>query len=191
MALGRVGSKRIMDADDTTNKTARVATTYWTNSVKELLRSHPWNFAKTRVELGQLTATPDFEWDYQYQLPSDFVRMIKLNGLLAWEPQDFYEIEGQVLLTDQDAAKIQYIKEETDTTKFDALFVESLSVLLASKMAVVLAEHESLAAQLRQEYERVSLPRARRVDGNERGHRQTDISNSSLWVQSRRQSTNG
>jgi hypothetical protein len=191
IALGRLGAKRIMDVSDDTNKTARLANTFWDHTVREVLRSHPWNCAKTRVELGQLSTAPAFEWDYQYQLPSDFLRMVRLNGLLAWEPEDFYEIEGNVLLTDQDAAKVQYIKHEEDTTKYDSLLVKAIACKLAAEMCVSLSEHEGLSASLMQEFETVIMPRARRVDGNEKGHRQYDYSNSSLWVQSRRQSTNG
>lgn len=36
------------------------------------LEVHNWNFATKRVKLAQLTDTPEFEWDYAYQLPSDF-----------------------------------------------------------------------------------------------------------------------
>jgi hypothetical protein len=125
-------------------------------------------------------------------LPSDFIRMLRLNGRDIKDVTDPYEIEyskgagAQVLLTDATTAKIQYIAEITDTTQYDDLLIEALAVRLASKLATILRQDEAKASALLQEYMQVSLPRARKVDGNERQRSPYNPREQSLSINSRR-----
>ena len=47
-----------------------------------------------------------------------------------------YRIEGAELLTDEDSAKITYVRRVTDPTQFDSLFVEVIVFRLASAIAM-------------------------------------------------------
>lgn len=190
-ALGRVGQKAIMDLNDTTSPPARVCNNVFEQSVRELGRLAEWQCLTKRVELGQLSSDPDFGWDHQYQLPADYLRMIKLNGLNAWEAQDFYVIEGKRILCDEDEAKIVYVAYVEDSTQYDALFTSALAVLIASKIAVPLRQDEALADRLLSEFETKTLPSARRIDGNEAKKRQYNYFRESKWLKSRISSTNG
>lgn len=93
-ALRRIGAATISDITSTTEKGALVANEFYADTVKEVSRAHPWNCLKRRATLKAFGKEPAFEWGYRYALPSDFLRMEKLNGVNAWEPQDFFEIEG-------------------------------------------------------------------------------------------------
>ncbi len=81
--------------------------------------------------------TPDFGYDYQYKLPSDFLR---LKG--DYDNAD-YKIEGKYLLSDDDDVCIKYIKKVTDPTEFDPLYVELLVLSMAKKLIPALVGTKS------------------------------------------------
>lgn len=190
-AIGRIGAQRIMDIDDEDSKSARICKNAYEINLREVLRLAPWNFAKDRVQLAELSTAPVFGWAKQYQLPTDFIRLIQFNDLDAWqdEPSDFYEIEGRKLLTDEDTARIEYIKFVDDPNQYDALFTKALVVLLASEIAVPIRQDEELATRLLTEFTSLKLPAARKTDGNEKKRRRYDAARESDFVNSRYRGT--
>lgn len=193
LALARVGAQSIMDIDDADSKGARACKNAFEATVREVSRARPWNALKARAALAELSTAPAFGWAKQFQLPTDFIRLLKLNGVDVTndDPGDFFEIEGKQLLTDADTADIQYIAYKDDPNAYDPLMVDCVVVLLASKIAVPMRQDEAMAANLRQEYERVTLPRAGKTDGNERKGRRYDPCSESRFIAARRSSTNG
>lgn len=191
LALGRIGAKRIMDLDDESSAPARVCKNFMEATIREVGRSHTWGCLKKRESLGKLSADPPFGWKSQFQLPADFLRLVQLNGMEAWEVEDFYVIEGKRLLCDEEIAETVYVAYIEDSTQFDSLLSETIGILLASKIAVSIRQDEGLANTLRSEYERTALPNARRIDGGEKKRRQYDYAKESKWLRSRRYSTNG
>jgi hypothetical protein len=192
LALGRVGAAPIMSINDADSKGARVCLLNFEAAVREAARAGEWNCLKKRDTLGQLSAAPAFEWAYQYQLPADLISLVELNGVAYHgEPQDDWEIEGRVLLTDADIAQVRYIAYVEDCTQWDALFTNAVVVLLAAKIAVPMRQDEGMATALLTEYQRVALPQARQKDGNERRKRRHDPCEGSRFLASRYYSTNG
>lgn len=106
-----------------------------------LLRSHYWRFASARAALAQDTNDPDFEYDNQFKLPEDFLRLKSFYDDNAPSNKIRYPfvIEGQRLLTDESTCEIRYIAKITDATKFDPLFTEVLILLLSLKLLGPLA----------------------------------------------------
>lgn len=192
-ALGKIGAQRIMDLDDQDSKSARICKNAFEATIREVGRAADWNCLKDRDTIGRLTTVPKFGWDYQYQLPATFLRMLKLNGTAADnDPGDEFEVEGRKLLTDSEEANITFIAYKEDTNDYDALFTNAVVVLLASKIAVSLRQDGGEMAQaLLSEYQRVALPQARTKDGAERKRRRYDPASESRFVASRRFSTNG
>jgi hypothetical protein len=193
LALNHIGEPPIMDITDKNNSTARAANVIYDATFREVARDHEWNCLKTRVELAKLATSTDFGFlDNQFLLPSDFIRMLRLNGRDIKSTTDPYEIEysksagAQVLITDADTAKIQYIAEITDTTQYDDLLVEALATYLGSKLATQIRQDEAKGEALLQRYMRVTLPRARKVDGNERNRSPYDARELSRSINSRR-----
>lgn len=141
-ALSRLGEPRISDFGDNTPNAITIRLHYET--VRDsLLRAHPWNFATSRATLTQLSATPEFGWAYQYQLPSDWVRLSTLNGMEAKEAEALYTVEKGVLLTDVSTAKVTYVGEVEDPNQFDALFTEVLILKLAAAIALDVTHSQS------------------------------------------------
>lgn len=192
-ALNRIGEKAIMSIDDLTLVTARKAKLVMEQTIREVTAAHIWNGLKHRATLVRRVTAPAFGWDYAYALPTDYVRLAKLNGVAVTndDPGDYFEIEGNSLLTDEDEAKVQYVRFSLDPALYSALFTKALVTLWAAKLALTVRQDEPLAASLMQTYETVDLPRARMKDSGEGKRRRYDMASESRFVSSRRFSTNG
>ena len=186
LALNYIGEPPIMDLGDKDNMTARVINLLYKPTFRQVARDHEWNCLKRRVEAAKLAVNPVFGYEFQYQLPSDFIRMLRLNGRDIKDVTDAFEIEGLRLLTDADKAKIQYIADIDDTTQYDDLLIDAFAVLLAAKAATQIRQDEAKGDSLMQTYLKVALPRARKVDGNERNRSPYDAREQSRSIQSRR-----
>tara|TARA_R100001086_G_scaffold143059_1_gene75267 strand:+ start:62 stop:640 length:579 start_codon:yes stop_codon:yes gene_type:complete len=166
-ALRRLGDDPIVSLTDDTER-ARLCNAFYSEARDDVLRSHPWNFAITRQQLSQLSATPLYQYSYQYALPTDPFCL----RVLEMEYSDYvFKIEhlagtGRVLLTDEGTAKIIYIARITDTAQFDSLFIDTLT----AKMSVDLAYPITGSVQLQQSMQKLfesKLREARSVDGQE------------------------
>jgi hypothetical protein len=133
-----------------------------------LIRSHWWRFASARATLAQDATDPDFEWDNQFILPNDFLRMKSIyEGRFSDENLRTYAIEGKRLLTNDTTMEIRYIKKVTDVTEFDPLFVELLVLLLARKMLKPLAGGDAKLTQEIKDDIKDLMPQVRALDRQE------------------------
>jgi hypothetical protein len=125
---------------------------------------HPWRFARKRVVISPMTATPAFGFDNQFQLPSDMLRhfLITTDSNV---PLDEYKIEGDVLLSDHNPIYMIYIARLTDAllTRSDPTFAEAISGYLAFVMATPLTQNSQLQQAMSQ-YAELALRRARGID---------------------------
>ena len=143
MALSRIGASRIEDYENEASIEAIQCRLHYPQTRDALLRSHFWRFAKSRATLSQDGDTPEFQWDYQYALPNDFLRMISVytdSNEVAGSTIETYELEGKMLLSNEETIEIRYIRKVTDPTEFDSLFVEILYLWLALKLIIPLAQ---------------------------------------------------
>lgn len=140
MALNRIGSKRVNDYDTDNQPQAITARLQYDQTVKALLESFDWPFARARVVLSEDTDTPAFEWSHQYHLPNDFLKARE-----SYETNDFapvkrrWEIEGDKWLTDDDTVELKYIRNIESVNEYDPLFTEVLVLRLALKFLAPVA----------------------------------------------------
>lgn len=167
LALNKLGASGIMSLDDA-SASAGTCKLFYEPTRDEVLRSHRWNFAIKRTELSQLSDAPLFGWAFQYELPTDCLRVLQLNGYEQWERPDMWETEGGMLLTDEDTTHLKYIARVTDTNLFDPLFVDALSSRLAAKIAVKITGSDSKAEALTRDYEVLTGTKAVRANAVER-----------------------
>lgn len=147
-ALIKLGEDTIISLTED-SKQARLCAQIFNDTRDLVLRDHPWNFAVRRVELAQLTTTPAFGYNYEYQLPSNALRV------LGMEDDDVeFKVEGRKLLTDESTAKITYIYQSDDPAEWDALFREALAAKLAAELAIPLADSNTLQANMVELYNR-------------------------------------
>lgn len=175
-ALAKVGAETIISLTDN-NERARLCNAQYEKNRDDLLRSHPWNFATRRVELAVLNTTPEYEFDYQFQLPSDCLRVLETDL-----PKDMdWKIEGRYILCNTNELRIKYIAKETDAAKFDSNFVEALASKIAADISYSLVQSVTLRDQLIREAQD-KLRYARSYDAQEsRG----DRTYADTWLNSR------
>jgi len=162
-ALVKIGANAILTLTED-SEAARSSNLIYEQIRDACIRDHVWNFAVNRVELAQNSTAPAFEFAYQYNLPSDCLRVLQMEDL-----DMFYKIEGGKLLTDEGTAKIMYLARVEDVNLFDSMFVEALSARLAAELAVTLAESNTLYSNMMEMYNR-KLGDARSMDAQESGY---------------------
>ena len=169
LALLKFGERSILTIDDATVE-ARACKALWDLIVDEMLTNYPWNFAMRRANLGAYLAdTPAFEFDYQYSLPNDCLRIWELYGSDAQ-----WVVEGKKLLTNNETAEVRYIARIDDEAEFSPLFITCLSVRLAAELVVKLSGNNSMKTALLEELYKVWLPKAQQAnirEGNPRLHK--------------------
>ena len=177
IGLGKLGSKRINDVETDTSLEAILCRLHYEQTRDALLRSISWRFARARAELTQDSTDPDFEWDNQFVLPDDFLRFRSIyeeSGTTSKSRR--HALEGQRLLTNLSEVSLRYIKNVTDPTEFDPLFVEVFTWLLADKMIGPLAGGD---ARIQKKIDVVLdklIPKAKAVNIDE-----TDVGGRSDW----------
>jgi len=175
-ALIKIGVETINSLSDNV-KAAKLCNQQYSILRDEVLQDHPWNFALARVELANTAVTPVWEFDNEYQLPNDCLKVV------SFEDEEFteYQIEGNKLYTNYDTAKIKYIKRITTTGNFTPKFAEALAFRLAAELAYPLVQSVNLGKAMMQAYG-AFLQSARTRDAQEGTPRQYQ---GDAWVQSR------
>lgn len=155
---------------------------FYDDALDEVLREWPWPFARRRVALATVNTTGDddeleaynSEFFYAYRYPSDclFVRRI-VSGQVPDDESSLirYQIasddDGQLILTNEADAEIDYTARITDTQLFPVDFGFALSYRLASYIAPRLAEDPAKAGQIAMRGYELSINKARNVAAQE------------------------
>lgn len=159
-ALTKLGAARIISFGDD-NKQSRSVQSMFPIVRDAELRAHIWSFAVKRVSLAALTSTPDWGYSFQYELPSDCLRLIQVNDSFQGPDMSNYRnastaeymLEGNKILTDYVAPlKIRYIARTVDITQWDATFIEAFACRLAAEMAEDLTQSNQKKDAAWQEY---------------------------------------
>lgn len=179
------------NVDTTTESIAETVLLHWDHCHRQLLRRVKPVFAQTRAALTETTA-PAFEYDNAFLLPVDFVDIVQFNGATIQRTSNMFEIEAGKLLTDQAAANIVYIKNESDTAKYTPEYIEALSYLLGSKVANTRRGNQGLAGDLLTNALRAaSEARAKDMQGRRTWNSRQMVDQDSGWTgYIRRSSTN-
>jgi len=168
-ALQKIGAARITSIDELSPRAEDCKSAYYDLRDAEL-RNHVWKFALSRRVLAPLASAPEFEFDYEFLLPSDFLR---LHPAATYQEETDWTIEGnadglQVLRTnDGDTLYLRYVRQITDTAVMDSLFKEALAVKIAHELAEPATKGLNRKSALAVEYKEV-IARAKLVDAIEK-----------------------
>lgn len=162
-ALQRVGAASITSLAENSREARQCNIAYDSNRRDEL-RRHNWNFAIKRAVLAPDSESPAFDYDYQFTLPSDCLRVLRpAETNLDWA------IEGRKILTnDGDTLYLRYIADIEDPSMFDPSFYNVVAAALAIDLCEPLTQSNTKKAQLIQDY-KDSVADAKRVDAFESG----------------------
>ena len=147
LALLYVGNGQTINDFDEVTQEAKACKVYFVKARDALLESFPWKFATKRSVLAvlsspdALTAYERSGWAYTYGLPADLITPRSLYSgtrTPAAGSRIPYDIEGNLLLTDQDEAELLYTSQETNVGLWSPLFIEALAWQLAVKLCLIL-----------------------------------------------------
>ena len=185
-ALQAIGDESILTLSDKTVPAQQCNLRY--DSVRRsLLEMGLWNFAIKRVSLPLSATPPVFDFSHAFTLPSDLLRVIGTDRQLgvnfgtdplfngyktigfgdAYTGKDRYKIESGHLLYDDDVCKIAYIVDLEDTTKFSPLFVDCLSLFLASRIAYKITGSRTMERELLDEFYSIMKKEAQLSDSQQ------------------------
>ena len=134
VALTRVDRKRITDLLDGSTS-ANDCTVIFSPTRQELLRGHDWNFARGRQKLARLAAAPTFEFQYAYQLPTDWLSTRAVHESATGVGTLSFRAEGLTILSGAEDMYLAYTKDITDPATMPADFRSLFSYRLAQQLA--------------------------------------------------------
>jgi hypothetical protein len=151
MALSHIGSEgrvaSISPPDGSVE--AGHCATFYDQARTEMLEPGNWAFALQRAALAQV-ANVSTTWAYAYAKPADCMsakRVLRPGSTLTvftqdnreYSPNDqdsaTFEIEGEVLYSNEPDAVLIYVRDITDTTRFTPSFSAALGYLLGAYLA--------------------------------------------------------
>ena len=152
-ALIKLGAKTVTSIDPSDGtKTANIAAEQYDKTRLRLLRRHPWNCAIERVKLARLSDVPAFEFDYYYQLPTDWLRCIAVSDNAQGLSEADYRIEGRKIASSASDIYLRYVKDLEDVNEMDPTFREALACALALDMATALTASSTLKEQIASDF---------------------------------------
>lgn len=148
VALSRLGASRITSLTEGTSE-AKLCNTVFDDVVEEVMNEGAWTTLIRRADLNRLTVAPEFEYSYQFQLPTDpkILRIISTND--DYSP---YSIEGDKLLTDNSSVKIKYIARITDTNEFGPNLQRAVLSRLTAELCYPITGSKDMSEQLYNKY---------------------------------------
>lgn len=173
MALGWLGGNLIVSLDDDSTEAALCKANY--DICRDaVLEDRDWTFATDRRILSALTSAPAFGYAYQYQLPSDLIRILEVSDEPLFVHDLQWERQGSVVVTDAAIAYLRYIKRIEDPTKFSAGFVHAVAARLAMEIALPLTNSPEMQSSMISLYG-TKLERAGAMDGMQGKNRQLRV----------------
>jgi hypothetical protein len=152
MALSHIGSEARVASINPPDGSVEAGhcATFYDAARLEMLEPGSWAFTLARASLAPIT-NPSSVWAYAYAKPADCkraLRVLRPSIAITVFTQDLvrephaddrdgapFDIEGEVILTNEPEAVLLYVRDVTDTNKFPASFSSALSYLLASYLA--------------------------------------------------------
>jgi hypothetical protein len=170
-ALSYLSAGSIVNLNDDDAK-ARAINGIFDQAAKEVIRTHRWSCCIERAQLSQLSASTlqsgNFGYAHAYQLPTDCLRILDINGEPWSEKAEFFDLNGRQLLSDLGEIFLRYVKWEDDVSQWDPLLADVISVKIAMKVARQITTDGISAEDLERLYRR-RLEDARTVDAMEVG----------------------
>lgn len=147
-------------------------------------------FAGTHTSgTGKWIVAPLHGWDYKHTLPTDNLRVVRVNGYEGNEEDSApYAIEESVLLSDDTIIDLQYVYQHTTVANWTQDFINAFAALLASYVAAEITESVGRGETLRKQFEAIVAPQKRRNDARSGKGRTLQPTFNSQLVAARRSS---
>lgn len=151
LALQKLGAVRITSLTDDSRNARSINAAYEQIRNREL-RRYLWSFAKSRASLAASAIAPDFDFDYAYPVPTDFLRLIlPPDNRLDWVIER-HQGRRAILTNDAGPLQVRYVALVTDPTEFDPLFAEAFACALAWHCCEEITQSNQKKADISAEY---------------------------------------
>ena len=166
-ALNLLGASTISALTDD-SKNARLCNQRYEPVRNRVFRGHAWNCLTKRVQLAQDSSAPVVEYSFQYTLPSDCLRVLKVHtGVTDSIESDInYAVEGRKIKSNEGTLYLVYIAIDTDPNNYDTYLQESISHQLAADIAYAVTNNATLAKNYMERADE-RLREARFIDATE------------------------
>ena len=159
-ALNQLGAASITALTDN-SKNARLCNERYNTVRDSVFRSHPWNSLIKRIQLAQNTSTPVYGFSYQFNLPSDCLRVLTIDAY-----NSDYKVEGRKILCNESSIKLVYVSQVTDPNEMDVLLRETIAAALAADIAYAITANLQVTKLMQERYE-FKISEARHADASE------------------------
>lgn len=202
LALAHIGDEATVSSIDPPEGSAQAehCKRFYAIARDTLLQMHNWNFASKRIALAEVTNTTT-AWEYAYAVPSDCSVAVSILASDAgddysarfvptdtpffppvvaagqYTPQPYAmevdSVGNKIIFTNQETAVLRYQSLITDPTRFDALFVLTLSWHLASMLAGPIIKGDAGSGEAKRCIQMMAgyLQAAKQSDSNQRNIR--------------------
>lgn len=151
-ALQKVGLAKRLGTFEDNSQAGRAIRDCYDTLKKAELQGNVWTFAVRRLQISAETETPAFDHLYQFQLPSDFLKMAPRLPMTAKLPDD-YVVEGRkVLSSDAGPLNLRIVSSDAKESEFHALFVEGLAARIGFEVCEELTQSSAKKDTLATEY---------------------------------------
>lgn len=181
LALQKLGAARISALDEA-SKNARECNACYDHLRDAELRTNKWKFAVSRATLAAHATAPDFYYAYAFPLPTGCLRPIFPTRLgLDWKIEN-HEGVAALMTNDGTSIELRYIKQVTDPTLFDPLFVEAYACRIALHLCEAITQSNTKKEAAERAY-LYAIREARRMNAIEIGTFKQPVDE---WVAARR-----
>lgn len=174
-ALTKLGAQIITDLTED-SKEARLCNARIYEVRDIVLRTHPWNFAIKREILAPISDNPAFGYNYQFNLPADWLRT-----LAVYPESEDYKMEGGKILANVNKIELLYTYRVSNPALIDVLCAEVIACYLAYDISYALIQTGQVQEQLYSLYQE-KLRQAKSVDAKEDPARELEAN---LFLESR------
>ena len=165
-ALLKVSKKQIDTPDDDSFE-ANTCNALWDMALERTLACHNWSSTIKNVALDSTLDTPNM-FGYSFQLPNDCVKILKAYKSTDRDDFDFeWVTEERELLTNESTVYIDYIAKPASTEFLNAHITDVIIWNLAMSLTFPFTGDDNRERVLREEFERIVLPRAKAGDAME------------------------
>ena len=175
LALSYLGQNSIVDIVDTSSELARRCKLHYEHCKQMVLKEFNWGFAKRQERLVLLDNQLKNDYLYAYAYPEKclFVRRIyqekDQSETLDKNRFDIFSLDDntQVIACNVESANIEYTYDVNDGNAYSPHFIEALSRLLASNLAMSLVGNTAVQQMQYQLYQ-VAIAKASEQSAKER-----------------------
>lgn len=171
LALAHIGDAQTINSIDPPDGSAEASkcAQFYPIARDTMLEAHSWDFTIRHQSLPLLGDPPE-DWQYRYAMPNDVIEVLRVYPPDTHKARDFViegdSAQGRVILTNVPQAMARYRVRVTDTTFYPARFEQALSYLVASYLAVPVAQSPDLQQSAYEAYQNL-LRQAMQLDANQ------------------------